>query len=194
MNTVIQNIISIFFFGRNELLDKLHPKAHETICEYECGTARNLIYIAKNFQNSKFIGVDASTQILEIAKRKIKKANLSNQIRLVHGVAGSFKFQEKIDRIIFSYSLSMLNKPREILEDCLAQMPPGGSIEIVDFGDFKLWPAIFKSPTLRFLNLLGFFPKVEFLKEFEIDKNITINYNIKLGGYSYMATIKRSGI
>ncbi|OUT97475.1 MAG: hypothetical protein CBC01_06435 [Betaproteobacteria bacterium TMED41] len=184
----------IFLLGRDELLDSLHPKVDETICEVGCGTARNLIYLAKTYQNTKFIGMDASALMLEIASKKIKKEKLSDQIKLIHGLAGGHEFQEKIDRMIFSYSLSMMSKPREILENCLDQMPPGGTIHIIDFGDFKLWPKFFKSPTMKFLNLFEVFPKPDSVKEFETNKKYVLNYKPKLGGYSYMATLKLGGI
>ena len=68
----------MFLFGRDELLDSLHPKVDETICEIGCGTARNLIYLAKRYQNTNFIGIDASALMLEIIKLyKASKFDLS---------------------------------------------------------------------------------------------------------------------
>lgn len=180
-----------FLLGRDELLDSLHPKVEETICELGCGTARNLIYLAKKYQNTKFIGLDASALMLDVASKNIKKEGLSKQISLVHGVAGNHEFQEKVDRMVFSYSLSMMSKPEMILENCLDQMPPGGTIHVVDFGDFKHWPGIFKSPTLKFLNLYEIFPKMDVIKKFEYSKKGVVKYKSKLGGYFYLATIKR---
>ncbi len=184
----------MFLFGRDELLDSLHPKVDETICEIGCGTARNLIYLARRYQNTNFIGIDASALMLEIASKKVKKEKLSSQIKLIHGLAGIHEFQKKIDRMVFSYSLSMMSKPREILENCLEQMPPGGTIHIVDFGDFKMWPEVFKSSTVKFLNLFEMFPKPDSVRDFETDKKYILNYKTRLGGYSYIATLKLKGI
>lgn len=184
----------MFLFGRDELLDSLHPKVDETICEIGCGTARNLIYLARRYQNTNFIGIDASALMLEIASKKVKKEKLSSQIKLIHGLAGIHEFQKKIDRMVFSYSLSMMSKPREILENCLEQMPPGGTIHIVDFGDFKMWPEVFKSSTIKFLNLFEMFPKPDSVRDFETDKKYILNYKTRLGGYSYIATLKLKGI
>ena len=184
----------MFLLGRDELLDSLHPKVDETICEIGCGTARNLIYLARRYQNTNFIGIDASALMLEIASKKIKKEKLSSQIKLIHGLAGIHEFQKKIDRMVFSYSLSMMSKPREILENCLEQMPPGGTIHIVDFGDFKMWPEVFKSSTIKFLNLFEIFPKPDSVMDFETDKKYILDYKTRLGGYSYIATLKLKGI
>lgn len=184
----------MFLLGRDELLDSLHPKVDETICEIGCGTARNLIYLARRYQNTNFIGIDASALMLEIASKKVKKEKLSSQIKLIHGLAGIHEFQKKIDRMVFSYSLSMMSKPREILENCLEQMPPGGTIHIVDFGDFKMWPEVFKSSTIKFLNLFEMFPKPDSVRDFETDKKYTLDYKTRLGGYSYIATLKLKGI
>lgn len=184
----------MFLLGRDELLDSLHPKVDETICEIGCGTARNLIYLARRYQNTNFIGIDASALMLEIASKKVKKEKLSSQIKLIHGLAGIHEFQKKIDRMVFSYSLSMMSKPREILENCLEQMPPGGTIHIVDFGDFKMWPEVFKSSTIKFLNLFEIFPKPDSVMDFETDKKYILDYKTRLGGYSYIATLKLKGI
>ena len=184
----------MFLLGRDELLDSLHPKVDETVCEIGCGTARNLIYLARRYQNTNFIGIDASALMLEIANKKVKKEKLSSQIKLIHGLAGIHEFQKKIDRMVFSYSLSMMSKPREILENCLEQMPPGGTIHIVDFGDFKMWPEVFKSSTIKFLNLFEMFPKPDSVRDFETDKKYILDYKTRLGGYSYIATLKLKGI
>ena len=138
--------------------------------------------------------MDASALMLEIASKKIKKEKLTSQIKLIHGLAGIHEFQKKIDRMIFSYSLSMMSKPREILENCLEQMPPGGTVHIVDFGDFKMWPEVFKSSTIKFLNLFEVFPKPDSVKDFETDKKYILDYKTRLGGYSYIATLKLKGI
>ena len=65
---------------------------------------------------------------------------------------------------------------------------------IVDFGDFKMWPEVFKSSTVKFLNLFEMFPKPDSVRDFETDKKYILDYKTRLGGYSYIAKLKLKGI
>ena len=66
-------ITPLFLPKRNSLLESLHPKVGETICEIGCGTARNLIKLNKINQNANLVGLDVSNQIIKIANLKVKK-------------------------------------------------------------------------------------------------------------------------
>ena len=71
----------LFFPGRNFLLESLHPKAGETICEIGCGTARNLIKLHYINQNANLVGLDASAEMVKVAKSS-KKTGLEKDCSL----------------------------------------------------------------------------------------------------------------
>ena len=181
----------LFLFGRNSLLEDLNPRLGETICEIGCGTARNLVRLSQRTQNVQLIGLDASTLMLEKASSKLKKNNLEKKIKLYHGMAENYIFEEQIDKFIFPYSLSMIPKPKEALTNIFNQLPPGGSIYILDFGSFKYWPSIVKEPFFGFLNFFQVYPDHEVLNIFEFNKEYKSKVKSKLGGYSYFATLTR---
>ena len=105
----------LFLPGRNSLLESLHPKVGETICEIGCGTARNLIKLYSINQNANLVGLDLSSKMIKTAKLKIKKNGLEQKIILYQGLAENFEFEEQIDTFLFLYSLSMISKPNEAL-------------------------------------------------------------------------------
>ena len=181
----------LFFPGRNFLLESLHPKVGETICEIGCGTARNLIKLNHINQNANLVGLDASAEMVKIAKSKVKKTGLEKKIVLYNGLAENFEFEEQIDTFLFIYSLSMISKPNEALICTFNQLPPGGKIHILDFGNFKFWPII-GDIIKGFLNVFKIKPNKDILeKTFELNKESKLEIKNKMGGYNYSAIIQR---
>ena len=77
----------LFLFGRDALVDGLDPPQGGRVCELGCGTAHNLIRLARRRPDLKIIGVDASQAMLEVAQRNILQARLGDQVAFVHGYA-----------------------------------------------------------------------------------------------------------
>ena len=130
-----------YLFGRDRLIDLMEPTADARILEIGCGTARNLIKLAKHYPGRRFFGLDASEAMLETAARAIEQAGLESQISLVRGYAENlgphtFELDTAFDDIVFSYSLSMIpDWRRRALEAASAVLSPEGRIHVVDFGD-----------------------------------------------------------
>lgn len=188
----IYDLITPFFLpGRNSLLESLHPKVGETICEIGCGTARNLIKLNDINQNANLVGLDASTKMIKTAKSEVKNNSLEKKIILHSGLAENFEFEEQIDTFLFIYSLSMISKPNEALICTFNQLPPGGKIHILDFGNFKFWPII--GDALKgILSSLNIKPNMEIpSKTFELNKECKIEIENQIGGYSYLAVLQR---
>ena len=162
-----------FLFGRDRLIRDLHLHPQETLVEIGCGTARNLIRIARTYPGAHLYGLDASLEMLRSAQESVRRARLQHRIFLIHGLAEEmtpdlFGLQEKFDRAVFSYSLSMIPDWRGALRMAAHAVRSDGSIHIVDFGDFEgLW-----GPVARGLRRwLGFYhvqPRESLLKTFEL--------------------------
>ena len=138
-----------YLLGRDQLLDDMDVQAGEHILEIGCGTARNLIVLAKRFPNAKLYGLDASAAMLETAKSKMENAGVKNII-LKTALADDFSFDQTFglshlfDKIFFSYSISMIPPWRESIENTLNNLKPCGRLFIVDFYDQKDFPAAFQ--------------------------------------------------
>lgn len=136
-----------YLWGRDRLVDELALGADETLLEVGCGTARNLIAIARRYPGARLYGVDAATAMLEVGRAKIETAGLGERIHLAFGLAGDgeerarFDVARGFDRIVFSYSLSMFDDPAAALTSAHAALAPGGRLHVVDFGLMRGLPA-----------------------------------------------------
>lgn len=131
-----------YLFGRDRLIRELKLKPNTRLVEVGCGTARNLIAIARAYPTARLYGLDASAEMLKTAAKAIARAGLSTRIKLAHGYAEDlsphmFGEAEPFDETVFSYSLSMIPDWQGALKAADAALSPGGRVHIVDFGDLS---------------------------------------------------------
>ncbi|MBX3295359.1 MAG: class I SAM-dependent methyltransferase [Acidobacteria bacterium] len=137
-----------YLLGRDRLLDEMDVKPGERVLEAGCGTARNLIILAKRHPKAHFYGLDASAAMLETAQAKVDAAGVTN-ITLKTALADDFRFDstfelaKPFDKIFFSYSISMIPPWRESIQNALHNLAPAGSLFIVDFYDQRDLPGAF---------------------------------------------------
>lgn len=188
-----------YLLGRDQLLDEMNVQPGERVLEAGCGTARNLIILAKRHRESHFFGLDASSAMLATAQAKADAARVENAI-LKAALAddftsdGTFGLPEKFDKIFFSYSISMIPPWRESIENALANLKPGGRLFIVDFYDQRDLPAPFR----RFLKWwlakfhVKFWPELmPHLESLETDGPAKVMIKPLFRRYSFIATISR---
>ncbi len=130
-----------YLVGRDRLVRELALSPGQSAVEVGCGTARNLIAMARLYPGTRLFGVDASALMLETAANAVARAGLSERVALAQGYAESlspqmFDKSDGFDRVVFSYSLSMIPDWRGALAAAGAVLAPGGRLHIVDFGDF----------------------------------------------------------
>ncbi len=129
-----------YLLGRDKLIEKFDVKSGENILEIGCGTARNLMILARKFPHANCYGLDASAAMLETARKNIAAKHLKN-ITLVNALAGDFHYQknfnltEPFDTIYFSYSITMIPHWKEAIANALENLKSGRSFYIVDFYD-----------------------------------------------------------
>lgn len=179
-----------FLFGRDRMLDLIDLRGGEKVLEIGCGTARNLIRLAKRHPSLRLYGIDASQEMLKTARRRA--ANY--RIELFHTLAEEFDYDTHtdFDVVFFSYSLSMIPTWNRVLEDALANLRQGGRLYIVDFWDQKDLPAWIGYLLRKWLDLfhVKFEPKLlERLQELSSDKEINLEIVPILRRYSYIAVV-----
>ncbi|MGB6067829.1 MAG: class I SAM-dependent methyltransferase, partial [Desulfomonilaceae bacterium] len=57
-----------FLLGRDTLIERMEVKEDARVLEIGCGTARNLIHVARRFPSIQLFGIDASTEMLKSAR------------------------------------------------------------------------------------------------------------------------------
>ncbi|GFE63404.1 class I SAM-dependent methyltransferase [Litoreibacter roseus] len=140
-----------FLLGRDHLISDLAPAEDSHVLEVACGTGRNLAYISARYPGCHLYGLDISEEMLTTAR-----AEVGTKARLARADACTFQARalfghEKFDRIILSYSLSMIPDWKSALAQSVRHLAPGGSVHVVDFGTQANLPRIFVTPLRRFL-------------------------------------------
>jgi len=187
-----------YLLGRDQLLDEMNVQPGERVLEAGCGTARNLIILAKRHPDAHFFGLDASAAMLETAQAKVDATGVEN-ITLKTALAddftsdGTFELSDKFDKIFFSYSISMIPPWRESIENALLNLKPGGELYIVDFYDQRDLPIPFQ----RFLKWwlmkfhVKFWPELmPFLESLGSDGVRKVTIKPLFRRYSFVARIR----
>lgn len=138
-----------YLLGRDRLIREMKIEANDNVVELGCGTARNLVLLAKRHPDANFYGLDASSEMLKTATSKVESNSLTN-VWLKTALANEFSFDgtfgldDKFDACFFSYAVSIIPPWRESIECAIANLKPGKSMYIVDFYDQQSLPAWFR--------------------------------------------------
>jgi S-adenosylmethionine-diacylgycerolhomoserine-N-methlytransferase len=129
-----------YLFGRDTLIEGLGAQPGMRVLEVACGTGRNLAKIAKAWPGVRLYGLDISAEMLKSAR-----AALGAEARLGEGDACSFDAgallgEPQFDRIVLSYSLSMIPDWEGALDHAASLLAPAGALHVVDFGDLAGLP------------------------------------------------------
>ena len=179
-----------YLFGRDSLIDAMALKPGARVVEVGCGTARNLIRMARRYPGVRLFGLDASEAMLETASRAITKTGLEGRIGVAHGYAEAlnpelFGGSEPFDDIVFSYSLSMIPDWKQALSAAVGALAPAGRIHIVDFGDLANLPAPARKALLKWLGLFHVSPRMELLGSLEQSAGKFQRFQLLTGRYAF---------
>lgn len=188
-----------YLFGRDRLVRSLAPPPGGTVLEVGCGTARNLIVAAKTWPEARFHGFDISEAMLETARKSVAKQGLADKVTLAQGDAGNFDTRalfglEKVDRIFMSYTLSMIPPWQEAIERGATSLAPGGSLHIVDFGQYERLPGFLKRLHFKSLNDFHVFPRRDLpavLRHVAGEQGLSLEFTPLYRGYAWSAVLAR---
>ncbi len=189
-----------YLLGRDSLIENLDAKDGETVCEVGCGTARNLIKIAKRYPDAKIFGLDASDEMLKTARGNVENAHLKNGITLKQSFSQSFKPNElfgldaPIDKIVFSYALSIIPPWQESVDHALELLPQGGEMHIVDFGGQEDLPKPFSKFVFWWLDKFHVYHKPEilnYMQRLAAEGKGTLEIHHMFKKYAYRAVFKK---
>ncbi len=161
-----------YLLGRDRIIAGLEVLPGDLVCEVGCGTARNLVALARRHGDARFFGLDASAAMLETAGKSLARAGLSERIRLSHGLAEEldaardFGLDCPFDTVIFAYSISMIPTWREAIAQGIANLRPGRSLVVVDFWDQRGLPRWFGKSLRAWLALFDVHPRFDLVEHF----------------------------
>ena len=163
-----------FLFSRERALSML---------DLACGTGLNIPYIARVINEENITGIDYSESMLARAKTKFPN------IRFIQGDISNYKFEETFDKIICTYSLSMVESWQETIQNVRKYLSRNGTFLILDFHP---WDGAMKPlyPMFKYwLKMHGVDPNRDYLLELRRDFKDVEKEVINLG-YNQILTAK----
>lgn len=174
-----------YLLGREHLLDRLAPPPRGHVLEIACGTGRNLAGVLRRHPEVCVYGLDISEEMLDTAAKR-----LGRRARLESADARSFDAEalfgrKGFDRVILSYSLSMIPDWRGALSEAARHLAPGGELHIVDFGDQSGLPRWFGAGLRAWLRRFHVTPREELALAVSAEAEA-------IGGTAVWAPLRRS--
>jgi S-adenosylmethionine-diacylgycerolhomoserine-N-methlytransferase len=189
-----------YLLGRDRLLREMELRPGDRVLEIGCGTARNLIVLARQRPDVIGYGLDASNEMLATAAGKVRRRGLESRIvlracyaeELDH--ARTFALAEPFDAAFFSYSLSMIPTWPQAITAALANLKPHATLYVVDFWDQGGWPRWFRALLKTWLDLFHVVHRpelLEHLRKLEARGVGRLTLEPVAGRYAYLAKFRK---
>jgi ubiquinone/menaquinone biosynthesis C-methylase UbiE len=102
---------------RKKAVHALNLNHGDTVVEIGCGTGLNFSLLQKVIgSEGRIIGIDLTEEMLEEAKRLVKKKDWRN-VELVNSDAAEFKFPENIDGIISTFAITLIPEFDQVIKN-----------------------------------------------------------------------------
>ncbi len=155
-----------YLLGRDRVISDINVRAEMAVLEIGCGTGRNLVKVADSYPKARCYGIDISSEMLQTAHEKVKGFCLSDRVKLAQADATDFAPESlfgltAFNRILISYSLSMIPQWRAVLSHAVAHLAEGGELHIVDFGEQDGLPRWFRAALRTWLGWFAVHPRAE---------------------------------
>jgi S-adenosylmethionine-diacylgycerolhomoserine-N-methlytransferase len=188
-----------FLLGRKRLIEHLDVPAGGSVLEIGCGTAWNLVGVARGYPSAHMFGLDVSSEMLTTARKSIARQGLSDRITVAEADATNFSpsglFDRAcFDRVIASYTLSMIPNWRGAIEMAARSVAPGGSLHVVDFGQLEHYPGPMRNALAAWLGKFSVFPRRDLeveLAELAQRHKLAMTFERPYGGYAQHAILRR---
>lgn len=159
-----------YLFGRDRLLRGIAAEAGQSILEVGCGTGRNLEQLARLYPQARLFGLDISGNMLQTAEKRFARRPAGRPVlRLADATVyapGDFG-ESGFDRIVISYSLSMIPAWQAAVMNSIQNLNPGGSLHVVDFGQQEQLPAAFRRALRSWLARFHVTPRADLFRVLE---------------------------
>ncbi|MGZ5927077.1 MAG: class I SAM-dependent methyltransferase [Rhizomicrobium sp.] len=155
-----------YLLGRDTLIGELAVPPSGTVLEIACGTARNLIAIARRYPTARCFGVDISATMLRTARASIGREGMGHRVRVELADATAFDPMllfgvGRFDRVVISYALSMIPEWKMALQLATDLLAPNGALHVVDFSDQAELPGWFRDGLFAWLKCFSVTPRLD---------------------------------
>lgn len=191
-----------YLLGRDRLIGELNVPDGGRVLEVGCGTGRNLVVAARRNPQALFYGIDISRHMLDNAAAAARRAGVGDRVFTLTGDAETADAREEFgvagfNRVVFSYSLSMVPEWRRALATALDHLTPDGSLHVVDFGQMERWPSLARAGMRRWLSHFHVTPRAGLIAEagrLGLSRGFTVRTTHIAGGYATLIELSRTGL
>lgn len=135
-NTIIS--LGLHSIVKRQVVKSIQAKDSEKILDACCGTGDITKLIKEIYPNVCVIGADFSSEMLKIAKSRIKNAEF------VNADMTDLPFEDKtFDKIVMSFGLRNMKDYKNALSECKRVLKDGGKFIHLDFGEKNFPTRIF---------------------------------------------------
>jgi len=136
---------------RKTLIRHMRRQHPERILDIATGTADLPLMQARHLRPRKITGLDISEGMLEMARKKIRKAGLENLVELVQGDAENLPFPDaSFDAVSVAFGVRNFENLERGLRETARVLKPGGHMYILEFSQPEHTP---------FKQLYGFYSR-----------------------------------
>jgi len=117
-------------------ISKLDLQPGERVLDIACGTGYNFPFLIRAVgPTGEVTGIDSSEAMLAGSGRRISDSGWTN-VTLRHGTAAELTRVNAsslpFDAVVITYALSIMDSWREVFEQSVAQLKPGGRLLVID--------------------------------------------------------------
>ena len=123
---------------RKKAIKELKDLAPKKVLDVATGTADVAIMVNKMLKTDKVVGIDISSGMLELGRKKIERLGLTDKIELKIGDSETISFADSsFDAITVAFGVRNFENLEKGLSEMLRVLKPGGKLVVLEFSKPK---------------------------------------------------------
>ena len=136
LNRFLSGGIDVYW--RKKAIAELKLLAPKKVLDVATGTGDVALMTMKYLTPDQIIGIDISTGMLELGRKKIAKAMLNDRIQLLEGDSETINFPENtFDAVTVAFGVRNFEHLHAGLSEMLRVLKPGGKLVVLEFSKPK---------------------------------------------------------
>lgn len=162
-----------------KLLELVEVKRDASVLDIGCGHGNIIAEISRMIPKGYAVGIDASKQMIDLAKEKFQDRIYKN-LQYLHMNAENMSFPQSVFSLIICTNVLMwVRKPKKALDLMIAFLKPGGNIVILTYPTTTPYAILFEEVLSEFFPDLRDKSAVKTMLSPDQHKEVFENYGLK---------------